>query len=362
MYYLYKHKRDKMEEGKEVERQPETQLSEAQVEELLASDKQPSKSGRKKTVLVVCIVSIVVLLGLGALALVLTQNNSSKTSNTKKDDSSSKTKKKDEPKKNDDDDDTGEVDIKKDIKPVSLDSGVDDDRIQELFKATESKINELEIELGELKVFKEYPVPYSYKAGYATWLDKGYGLQTRFPSSDGSVNYGSIDDMRKIHNEAFDEVLLGAGFVMTDNLDNVEELGGEYHAFLDSNGYFCEYQDQEIYLACGNINWLSKEQQDLITGLTDAIYVGHEGERAKDGVLLIIANSEDIEDSDVKPYQRLHAYSLTGGLWFYRNSPNSKWVYVYGGNAPTTCELLNPSEDMKNAYKGSELPCYNEKN
>ena len=352
-----------MEENKEVGQQSDMQEPEMkQVEVAPTSNGQSPKAGHNKTVLSICI-AVVVVLGLWALVItIIGKVSSDEVSSRSKDRDSSKTEKEDEPKddEEEDDDDTGKVDIKKEIKPVSLDGGVDDDRIQALFKAVEDKINEAKIELGELKVYKDYPVPYSYKSGYATWLDRGYGLQTRFVSIDGddSVNYGSVEERQKIHEVVFNKVLSEAGFFMSDNLDSVEGLGGDYFAFLDSNGYFCEYQDQEIDLVCGNTSWLSKEKQDLVTELTDAMYVGHEADRAKDGVILIRASKEDIEDSEVKPYQRLHASSLTGGLWYYRNSPNDKWVFVYGGNGGVPyCTDINVNDDMRKAYEGDSLPC-----
>ena len=222
--------------------------------------------------------------------------------------------------KRDDKDKDGDADekIKKDIKPVSLDGGVDDVEIQAIFEAVEEGINEAKIELDELKAYKDYPVPYSYKPGYATALDRSYGVEAIWPQIDESYdNDKRTEDNNKIR-AVFDSVMAEAGFAVSDNLKGATSNLGDFHAFLNNEGYFCVYQDGSLYLACGNTAWLSQERKDLATGLIDAIDAVNPRGQTYNSLLVVFAKPSDIEDSVVAPYQTIETYDLLADLWFYR--------------------------------------------
>lgn len=104
-----------------------------------------------------------------------------------------------------------------------------------------------------------------------------------------------------------------------------------------------------IYFGCGHISWLDEDDVALANELAEAY-------EAKEGRTLgSVSISEDIEDSEVKPYQRL-TVSIPGaaGL-FYRVNPEAKWQFFMGTQAPLACSVYD-TEDLRNAFAGE--PCY----
>jgi hypothetical protein len=290
-------------------------------------------------------------------------NSNSGSTNDKKNNESSKSEKKEGQKDDsddgddggDDDDDGGEE--KKEFTPIDLDGGVDDATIQAVFEAVEEGLNEAKIDIEELKAYKDYPLVYSYKEGYATYLERGYVIRAKIPES----SYKNPDDKsrEKIH-EVFDAVLTEAGFKKWNNLEKVEAMGGDYVSYKNKDNYYCTYLEQEDELGCGNTSWLSQEQKDFITELTDAYHVANKESFESYGFTMIVTgNKNDIKDSEVKPYQVLEGGTLDAWIWYYRKSPNDKWIFVMAGNGSPSCsDTFYATEELKNAFKGIQnLPC-----
>ena len=149
-----------------------------------------------------------------------------------------------------------------------------------------------------------------------------------------------------------------AGFAASDNLKGATSNLGDFHAFLNKEGYFCVYQEGSLYLACGNTAWLSQERKDLATGLIDAIDAVNPRGQTYNSLLVVFAKPSDIENSVVAPYQTIETYDLLADLWFYRKSPNDPWVLVDSGMASSECaDTFYATEDSRNAYKDKEVPC-----
>lgn len=343
-----------MEPQGEFGHQPENSVP--QVDSLL-----PNKEPKHSSGLLFIIFAVVILLGIvGFVVFKSIEGNSAKeeTSTTAEKEKPKDDSKDDDKQGDKDKDDGSDEKIKKDIQPVSLDGGVDDAKIQSIFEAVEEGINEAKIELGELKAYKDYPVPYSYKSGYATALDRSYGVEATFPQISDSYDSSKMaEDAKKIR-AVFDSVMADAGFAVSDNLKGAVSNLGDFHAFLNNEGYFCVYQESSLYLACGNTAWLSQERKDLVTALTDSFYAVNPRGQTYNSLMVMFAKPSDIEESITEPYQTIETHDLMSDMWFYRKSPNDPWVFVDAGTAPSECaDTFYATEDSRNAYKDKEVPC-----
>lgn len=106
-----------------------------------------------------------------------------------------------------------------------------------------------------------------------------------------------------------------------------------------------------INFGCGHISWMNKEKVALANELAVAYREGT-------GRLLgyILAEANNIKDSEVVPYQRLMAQMPGAAVLFYRVSPEAKWQYFAGLQSPLQCEEYK-TEDEKKAFAGEV--CYN---
>ena len=135
-----------------------------------------------------------------------------------------------------------------------------------------------------------------------------------------------------------EDYLLGKGFSRASNWRNVGGQGDNFSYINGENGTICAYAPRD--LVCSNISFYpleGSEDANLINELATVLEAN--------GMSRPISFSvNDIEDSEISPYQTIGKY-----LSFYRTSPNSEWILGYYTQAVMFCHEFK-NDDMRKAY------------
>lgn len=194
---------------------------------------------------------------------------------------------------------------------------------------------------------------------------KPEGLNTHIPTRLTIVEEIMIQNNERAIYAALESNFKKSGFESIGTLPFLGSAGPKIDGYLNaSRNIVCGVsEDSEwgyggaqdfVYLECAKTDWtwLTKDEKALVAEL-EAAY--HEKTGEYPTTIHNFGNSNP-KNSKQEPYQTL-SVSLGGGFGlFYRTSPDAKWQFFTGGQAPPDCSEYN-TEDLKKAYLGEF--CYN---
>ena len=124
----------------------------------------------------------------------------------------------------------------------------------------------------------------------------------------------------------------------------------DYTLINDNSGVICRMG--YVYLGCGHKDWYNKENAALSDNLARVVL-----DATGEDPHLVVADVNQIKNSEISPYQRIEAMRQGFGSMFYRVSPEAEWQYFTSGQAGPTCSEYN-TDDLRKAFAG--MHCYSE--
>jgi ubiquitin len=218
-------------------------------------------------------------------------------------------------------------------------------RINEIFDAVKKKMKEARIDVDKYYVDNSFPraMDLVLKEGYVT------SVETKSLVLMPKKGYEPSETDKIAIRTAFKVVLEDEGFSNTATLDSVTGFGVNEEYYSDDDGYACEFDRYDDRLTCGHISGISDNKKKAIISMIDQL-------RKKVNLewVYLSYNDQEIEDSPNKPYQIIKASMIDGFVLYYRKGTDGEWVYVLSGNGIPLCEEFKQTEEMKEAFSGTD--------
>ncbi|MBR0431021.1 hypothetical protein IJJ05_01905 [Candidatus Saccharibacteria bacterium] len=154
------------------------------------------------------------------------------------------------------------------------------------------------------------------------------------------------------YSNAGDDIMANAHIyaetVLADNgfIEDKELMSSKLFHNSD-NGIYCDVSENSLpfSMSCSKDTWISDENKNLALALAKAA-----------NVFFVSADTSNITDSTISPYQRLTAGGPGAVLLFYRVSPDADWQFFTGTQDSIPCS--NYTGDVAKAFAGDI--CYDE--
>lgn len=184
-----------------------------------------------------------------------------------------------------------------------------------------------------------------------TLANKTMGASYRYPEikdydsarDDGTLKYISYEII---------DLLERRGFKESNETESVPFAAPRYR----NGNIICEFSTEgsSIRVGCSVESWISKDQKKFIAELAEA-YKKKKGHYPG----YLYADQSKIENSPIKPYQRVGAVLAGAGATFYRVSSTAEWKLGLAGQQAPACDTKF-DDDLRKALYGTSCIDYND--